>query len=283
MPALTRREARDVLRRDKLSLLTSVQEYERFGTGDNVVGDPASSHPDPDNAQINSQLDLAADFLNRKCRIGHVQDVEIEVAAQTADGPLAISLRNVGVGQGGLTPGDINQVKRVYFEESDGTTYRILPRGREEFDQGTAFDHEFAIEFMSRSVGRTRWFWIEGYTLYLLPAPDTAVTLHLIAGTGLLFVADAASLESLPNDYHDVLWNCAAWFLARNLPGDTEMLALAQQYGQMTQDGIGDILQWKRDVSTQQEDTLTPMTDRRTLRRASRSRGNENIGFIPEL
>jgi hypothetical protein len=271
MPALTRAEARDVIRRDKLKKLTSVEEWEIFGMGNNRVGDPASSHPTPTNVQLNSQLRLAVGWVNRKCRLGHLQDVEVSVAAQTEDGPLAIDLRVAGVNTQNLAPGDITQIKWAYFDEGDGTTYRVLPRGRE------TFDIEGGLQFQQRPVSRSRWFWIEGYTLYLLPGPDTAGTLHLVAGTGILtFRDDADSLANLPTEYHDVVWDTAAWMIARNEPNDVEMLAVAQILQPLVMDGIKDILEWKRDISAQQEGGMTPMSDRRFSRRSGRGRVGTN-------
>lgn len=80
-------------------------------------------------------------------------------------------------------------------------------------------------------------------------------------------MGDAASLEVLPNDYHDILWTATAWFLARNSPEDAEMLTLAQQLQALTQDGIQDILRWKRDVNAQEEVGMVPDSDRVTPRR----------------
>jgi hypothetical protein len=261
MPALTRAEARDVIRR-KLKKLTSRQEYTLMGTGDNRVGDPASTHPFPDNDEINGELDLATDYINRKCRLGHAQDVTVGVSAQTADGPLAIPLRSVGL-DNGLNLGDVNLVKRAYYD--DGTTvFRLNPFSRE------THDARRTIEIQNRDVGTPTEIWIEAYTLFIYPSPSTAGTLHLIAGTGIAFVGDAASLEVLPTDYHDCLWTCAAWFLARNDPNDAEMIVLSQQYAQLTADGAADILQWKRDVNAQQEEIVVPESDRVTSRRANR-------------
>lgn len=269
----TKADARDIIRRDKLSLLTSVEEFTFYGSGTNTPGDPSSTHPTPTNIQINSQIDMALSFINRRCELGEAFDVEVEVEAQTTDGPLAIPLRTVGSGAG-LSPGMINTIERVYWEES-GTTRRLLPRSRQDFDTGYWTQWQ---EQSPSTVGDDYggWFWIEGYTLYLLPAPSSAGTLHLLAGTGIAFAGEAASLECLPNDFHDIVWNCAAWFVARNQPINVEMQTLAAQYQMAVvgrdgkSGGIGEILEWKRGISAQEPETAGIQPARAYARRRGR-------------
>lgn len=247
MSALTRAEARDVVRH-QLTKLTSRDEFRVFGTGEDKAGEPASTHPEPSNDLLNEQGNLAVQYLNRKCKLGHIQDVEIVVAAVTADGPYAIPLLTAGVGSNRLTLGDITHIKRVTWDDGISPVLRLTPRNRE------AWDSEGWSNYTDTAPGLTRSLWIEGYTLYLWPAPDAGGTVHIMAGTGILtYLSDADRLEDLPTDYHKVLYDLWTAMVAGTFQNDVEMLAAEMKYQKKAEEGFADILEWKRDASAQED------------------------------
>lgn len=260
MPTITKNQARDIIRRDKLKKLTSQMEYEFFGTGTNTVGDAASHTPSPTNEEINSQLDMALSYLNRKCHLGFTSDKTIAVTAQTANGAYGISLRSIG---------DITDVHRVFWEDGSNNTRRLLPKSRQSFDTGYAYEWQ-QYQPVSLDGFIYGYFWIEGETLFMLPSPSTAGTLHLLVGTGIAFVGDLAVLDVLPDDYHDIVWTTAAALVAENSPSDAELAMRAAILRRQSDDGIRDILEHKRDVSTEEPEAVTVRPSRLQPYRSTR-------------
>lgn len=255
MSAATKAEARDIIRRDKLKKLTARQEYAYFQSGTNRLGDPATMYPTPDNEEIDSQMKLALAHINRECRLGFANDITYAVAAQTAGGPLRIPLSAIPDANGEL--GEISRIYRLYFEDGTGATMRLLPTSRSELDAGGGVYNWQEQSPAAPSALLASSYWIEGGYLNILPAPSSAGTLHFLAGTGLALVGDLAILEAIPSDYHDIVWNCTAWFLARNVPKDAEMMMIAAAMEKETERGVAQILELKRDASAEEENALT--------------------------
>ena len=272
MNLYTRAEARDLIRHF-LNKRTSVDEN---GETVGVVGNPASSHPWPSNTQLNEQMAEAIKHVNRKCSLGHVQDLSVSLAATTANGPQPLSLMTLQAIEG-LGVGNLNTVKRVWWD--DGTqTRRLWPLNRPEFDRAESVhawgDEEFfrrgtasapLSEWQSASPGVPEWFWLEGPNLYLYPGAASAGTLHLMCGTGgaaLGFRCDADTIGVLPDDYHSAVWNLAAAYLAMTQVDDAEMLQVKTDRFALAQDNLNDILDWKRERNKGAQRTLAVRSNR---------------------
>lgn len=213
----TRRQFRDSFRRDMGLPIAS----DRGGK----EGDPASTHPRPSNGEINQALE---DALSEYCVETGFQiatAVTESVEAQTDDGPYAFALRNLGTTSetGGLRGGDTNAVRRVVWD--DGTAKTTLrPMRREEMERDNR-------NLSEEPVGTPRNWWVEGYTLNIWPAPQTAGTLRLIVESGVIgFDDDGDVIESLPEDHQVGVRYLAVSLYAESKPSDPEMLALAAAF-----------------------------------------------------
>lgn len=252
--ALNRAGARDLIRH-QLQKLTSKDEFAQWGTGINVAGQAASQYPWPPNTIIDEQLDLAIHYVNETCGIGHVQDISIDVASTTLNGAQSIDLRTL------LPTGNITSVKRCYIATSNYTT-RLWPKDRLELDRDSLNSFEtfypFALgqiggwnngnDWVNVVAGTPQWFWIEGYTLYILPGSSTAFTLHIMAGTGILkFIIDTDIIEQLPVGLHKAFWDIATSYVAGTQAKNKEMSEQEQKYMSKGQMGIKDIFRWKEE------------------------------------
>lgn len=265
MDSLTRAEMRERVRHN-LSKRTARDE-----NANNNVGDPASTHPHPSNSFLNEKIDEALRTINAECRLGHVQDIEVSVAATTSDGAQRVKLRTVtGETPEGLRTGfgDINVVKRAYLEV--GTSlYPLTPIDREEYDRSRR-------RWEEEDAGTPRHYWLEGTDLYLLPGTDSAATLHLMVGTGVIgFSGDADTLLQLPNDYHPVIVDLATQLVAESQQLDTEMASFAALYhakvwgagNSQDRGGIERIRQWKRGQTAELQASLHVRTGRYSVGR----------------
>ena len=259
MEALTRKHFRERIRHNlgKRTLRDNDPNAE--------LGEPAATHPHPTNVFLNEKIDEALRFLNSECDLGFVDDVEVSVSASTADGAQRILLHNVAptlysteVGDAG----DIHTVKRAYLEVGD-TLYPLIPVDREEYDRSR---RQWEIE----DAGTPRYLWREGNALYLLPGTNTAGTLHITAGTGIIgFRTDADTLLQLPNDFHSVAVDAATWHTAMSEPNNVEMQTQAGLYrlkvwgdGRGDIGGIGRIRRWKRGQTGEMQAGLYVRTGR---------------------
>lgn len=240
--ALTRAQFRDAIRHN-LNKRTALDDDPVNGK----AGEPSSRFPWPDNRLINQKLDEAISFLSRKARFSEVTGIEVSVALGT-ETPQTVSLRTVGLDQG-LQLGQINEVRRVYWDDGSTKT-RLIPVAREELDR------EWRA-FQSEDVGVPRCFSIEGYTLSLYPGSDAAGTLVLIVGAGIVgFMTDADTIEQLPVDYHTVPQHLATGMLAALQTEDVEMQDAAKTFMAMGLDGVADVKRHLARQNVQQQRNL---------------------------
>lgn len=213
----TRRQFRDDFRTD-LGLPIALDKG-------GASGDPAATHPRPSNRVIDKMLDEALSEFCVECGFQVATTVTESVDAQTADGPYAVSLSEIGTTSdtGGLRAGDINEVRRVLWD--DGSTQTVLtPKRREELERD-------GRNLSDEPAGVPRHWWIEGYTLNIWPSPEEAGTLRLIVGSGVVgFLSDGDVIESLPRDHQVGVRYLAVALYAESKPNDPEMLALASVF-----------------------------------------------------
>lgn len=235
--ARTRAQMRDDIRRN---LNKEVAKDRNPSAAD---GDPSTVDPAPTNAQLDKALREAISFISVETGFSEANPVEVEVAAQTADGAYAINLRSLSV--------PVNEVRRVSWDNGS-TRERLKPLQRDELDNTRR-------QWENDTVGVPQWFWIEGYKLYLLPSPSSAGTLSIIAGTGIIgFETDNDVIEQLPNDYHPTASDCATWFYADTQQNDSEMAGYAKTFSAKALRGIQNILKFRQKVNKQHQGTFAP-------------------------
>lgn len=259
MEALTRRHFRERIRH-LLGKRTA-----RDNDASAPLGDAASTHPHPTNALLNEHIDSALRLLNAECDLGFVDNIEISVEATTEDGAQRVSLRGAQASLYDAYPGnsgDIHSVKRAYLE-IDSTLYPLRAADRAEYGRSRR-------QWETESAGVPRLYWIEGSDLYLLPGTDTDATLHLTAGTGIIgFTTDDDTLLQLPNDFHVVPIDLAAYLVAQSEPANVEMQTLTgmlrlKLWGDGREDlgGIGRIHRYKRTQAGELQASLYVRTGR---------------------
>jgi hypothetical protein len=261
MEAITRAELRERVRHS-LNKRTA-----RDASASGVLGDPAGTHPWPSNSFLNEKSDEALRLLNSECNLGHVQDIEVSVAATTEDGVQRVKLRTLTAetpdGQR-LDFGDVHTVKRAYWEDSGGNLTPLTPLDREEYDRTRR-------QWETEDATTPRFYWQEGYDFYLLSGTDTTGTLHIMAGTGIFgWYTDTDTIWQLPNDYHSVAVDLTTQLVAESQQEDAEMMRYAVLYrarvwgvaGTADVGGIGRIKRWKRGQSAELQSSLYIRTGR---------------------
>lgn len=226
----TRAAFRDIIRRN-------IQIPPPLDTNQGAEGDCPSAFPSPSNADLNQAINEAIANLNIACDLGRVLDVEVSVAAQTANGPFYIDLRTV-TAPGRDANGWINTVERASWTTDDTNFTRLFPVSRREKDRnGRMWEND--------APGTPNEYWIEGYNLALWTAPGTAGTLHLIAGTELFPLStDGATLTEIAAQFQVVVSNYATMLVAVKRPQDAEMQAIAGNFGAMAKDGMQALKVW---------------------------------------
>lgn len=215
MPTLTYtlREAREQVRRSRLGILTPlVARIE-----DALPGD------EPDWAQqpSNEVLDDACRDAVRRINLAsgseqNVQTISLAVDAQTADGPYTVNLSDLSV-----RAGMINNLRDAWWQDASGNYYPLTSRtwaqwGRDGSTPGV----------MDMDAATPTRYLLQGQTLTLWPAPDTAGTLTLRCGVGLLPpLTDISVFAGLPDDCWADLLDLIAVGAARANIDDTAMQA----------------------------------------------------------
>jgi|GEM_PF-2908481 len=242
--ALTRARMRDAIRRN----LNKEIAKDRIPSAPD--GEPSSVDPLPSNALINLKLDEAISFIVRKTGFTESNPVTVSIAAQTANGAFVVNLARLSV--------SVNEIRRVSW--FDGSTYqRLRPVSRDEYSKNYG-------DWENDSVGTPSQFWIDGYKLYLLASPQSAGSLSIIAGTGVIgFETDNDVIEQLPQDYHSIVLDCATWLIADTQQNDSEMAGYVRAFQSKTFDGIADIIKFKRQVNRELQATF-PARRRRVYR-----------------
>lgn len=237
--AQTRAMMRDVIRHNLNK--TTARDY----TPTAAYGDPSSVCPEPSNATLNEKLREAVSMLIRKTGFAEINPVDVDIDAQTENGTYSINLRNL--------PVPINQIRRASWNNGD-TYRRLTATQRDEFDNNRQ-------QWENETPSEPRYYWQEGYTLYLLPAPSEAGTLRLIAGTGSVeFETDANTVEQLLNDEQPIVTYLATALYAMTQHSDNEMKDAAKTFLALGQDGINDILKRKQATPKQHQGQFTPRT-----------------------
>lgn len=247
---LTRAQMRDAIRRD-------LQILPPFDQGTGIEGEQPSYARFPSNAVINQKLNEALAYLSAKVGYSVNTDYEIEVDVTTENGAQGFSLSDPRDGMGIATVDDVRQV----LWDDGTTTYLLQPRNYHEMDRA-------GWQWQNESPGVPRWYWIEGYTLYILPGSGTAGTLRCIIGDGMTtYTNDASTIQGLPVTYHTGVQYIADMLIAASQPQDAEMRNFYAMYKPMAAEWVEQIGQWYNTASIMEQATLGFESNRMAIRR----------------
>jgi hypothetical protein len=241
MPLRNRAQFRDSIRR----MLNQVPPADS-GTG--APGDEPPQNAWPNNFQVNQAIDQAVDFLVQETEFATALSVAIPVPVWTAAGPQTFSLETAGI-TAGILAGDLTEIRRLYFVDAGGNSQLLIPRSFYEMDRD---GRNWQID----PAGAPRFYFAEGYTLYLLPGSNQGGTLYLMAGSGLLgFVLDTDIINGLPELYQSTIDYQAVCFLCASRPQSAEAMALLKAWQPFATEGIAKIREWdeQRVVLTEQQ------------------------------
>lgn len=239
----TRQEFRDSIRR-KLGIIPPIDVV---GTAA-LPGDQPTNYPYPTNMQINDALLGAVSDINRECQF-HVQQYTVPVPPFPAGsrGPFQLDLSNLNPNTFGVlvSPvGHVNDVLRVLWVPTGGIQQLLTPSNRDYLDRAGIGDYYSDVA----SVPKT-WY-VEQYSLYLLPAPVVAGTLVLTLGTGIVGLdCEDSVIDQVPIDFQDVFEYQAIVRLAKTQTLDVEAQERASMFGADAVLGMHQLKAWREGVS----------------------------------
>lgn len=258
MDLLTRGEMRDAVRRH-LSIVPPIDDPEAFP--DAKPGDAPDYAPRPTNPDIDMRIGNKVSDLNLASGSNfRTAIVSVPVAAQTANGPIRISLE--GQNFDGATEFQINQVRDAWWQANDTGAVRIM----------TAW----SLDTLSRELYRYQSYppgipyryAIEGYAIWLVPAPAADGLLFMRTGMGIFPpLNDLDTLHDLPADCASAFVDIVAADCAMSMVDDATMQVLAQTLVPQAQQSEKRILMTLARMSGKLDDHMTIASYRRRMRR----------------
>jgi len=207
-----------------------------------LVGQPFANQPHPSNQLINMCVQRAVSEVNRKVRWGS-SVLTTAITLQTANGPLAVPLTQFQT-QGGP---QINIVRRAWWNDSVNNSVLLYPRSIDAIERDR-------IDWMDQAPGIPNLYWVEGYTLYLWPAPNLDGTLGVRAGMGLLApLSDVDTVKECPADYLPVFEDIVMAEVCAAQPDDSVAQAKLAFFGPKADRGKIEIASLFNDLSAQQQ------------------------------
>lgn len=216
MRLMTRASFRDAIRRDMGLPIAS----DRGGP----IGDPAPTHPRPNNALINQKLSDAVEKFNLAGAFSVAQAVAAPLPATLSNGPVGVPLWTLGASVD-LPQGAVTEVRRASWDAGSGAQLlRLAPASREALDR-----QRREVDNLPPAI--PTHFYIEGNVLYVSPPPAAAGTLWLRIGTGVVdFDDDNDILEGLPAVLQVGIEYLAVTLIGLSQPTDPEMQTIAAVY-----------------------------------------------------
>lgn len=220
------------------------------------VGDEPPWQPDPDNYTLRSAIKSAASLVNRETKLADAGSIRsLPVAGQSITGPLRV---NLGTMQG-LRDRSLNSIRRAWW--NDGTTStRLDPVLLDTLDlRGDAY--------LQDATGTPFRFAIEGYTLYLDPAPASAGNFQFMASCGVLAPqSDSDGFDQIPTDYDPCVLYIALVEYSKMNSANSEMQQRAANFAPDAKEGLEKLGEWFRGGSNEQVVNAV-MFDARPFRR----------------
>lgn len=212
--SLTRAQFRDVVRRN-LGIRPPVDD------GIGFAGDEPSGQASPKNAEIDATLEEAIAYLNTEAGFRATEfSYPIAAVSATYVGPLAQYM-----GSNTQPPNLLTDVRRATWYNGTVTTV-LTPTSQVEQDR-------LQTNYLQQGPSTPTQYWIQSYTVYLLPAPAAAGTLSLYGGTAIYgFTGDNGTIDQLPVEMQYAVSDCATWLLLRRRAAIPEYAQMLGQYVQ---------------------------------------------------
>ena len=206
----TRRLLRDKIRR-KLGRVPAID------AGIGPSGDPGPNDSKMSNQLLNDCIEETISDLNVLCGIsGPTGPITKHVLPQTANGPLTIDLSR------DFSPRDsqINAINRVWWSVG-GVNTVLTPTHYRWLDANM-------VDFYSIPPSIPNQYWVEGYNLWILPAPMLEGDINCFADSALHSpLTDDDTIAQLPGDLNWVVVDGAALRVCGTQPYDRVMAANA--------------------------------------------------------
>jgi len=218
--------------------------------------------PDPSNYKIKSAIRNACSTVNRQINLTDAGSIrQVPIAGQTATGPYILDLAAVP----GFTDRSINSIRRAWWFDGTETHQRLIPTILSSLDR-------IESQYIGEAASSARRFAIEGYKLYILPAPSSDGYLEFMAGCGILAPDDDTDgFDQIPTDYDPSVLYIALIELAKMLPNDVEMRSRAEAFAPDATAALERLAAWFNGGSN---DEVAPdlIFDARMMRRWGRRR-----------
>lgn len=202
------------------------------------AGEESPLSPEPNNWVLRNYIKNACAIVNQHVGLSGSSQLVTTPQISAVDtaswtGPYSIDLSSMQ----GAPSRSVISIRRGFW--SDGTTsQRMTPVILSDQDNRWS-------PYMSNAAGTPNQFAIEGYTLFLLPAPASAGYFQFMATTGLLAPDnDLDSFEGIPESYDPCILYIALVEYGKSLPLDAEMSARAQAFTPDAAAGLERLAAW---------------------------------------
>lgn len=221
---------RDWLRR-QLGLIPSID----LRLADARVGDGIPSQPYPSNELLNQAIENACHRINRETGLADLGgNISVDIPAQTQSGPYILSLNEL---TNRLPEQSITEVRRAWWKSGDNLR-GLQPKNPQELMREMP-------HFQQYGPSHPLYYGVEGYRLYLFPAPVSMGVLVIACGSALFAPqTDMDNFDFIPLDlYPAVLYN-ALVDLGKIMVDDIEMRDRASAFAKDAEEGLDAILRW---------------------------------------
>lgn len=242
---LTRPEMRDAVRRT-LQIVPPIDA----GVPGAVPGQQPTNAPWPSNEDINQALQQAISDINRETGF-HVSQVSVPVngVLSSALGPLQLSMETLN-NSTSLSIGNINEIRRCLWLDSQSNSVPILlnPTNRYALDRSNN-----SVYYQIPPAFPMQWF-VEGYTLNILPSPTDDGTLLLVVGSGVIGLqGESDPIDQLPTDYQWVVQYQCVVRLSKMQVLDTEGQARAAMFIPDAERGMKELKSYNENLGGPQQ------------------------------
>ena len=233
-----------------------------------MPGDAPDYAPVPTNPTIEQFIQNAVSDINLDAGSGFETNIlSRDVEAQTENGPLRIPLSGEGFTINGqvaetLDGFSINRVRDAWWIMEDGGATRLMWAR----DLDTLARDRY--RYMSYPPGTPFRYAIEGYAIWLIPAPAAAGTLQIRAGLGILPpLTNSDTLNGMPADCASSFVDIVAFEIADAMPDNPEMQAKVARLAPKAERSRQRILLTMHRMPGLLDDHMTVQTYRRGFRK----------------
>lgn len=204
-----------------------------------------TNSPYPTNAQLTDAFNDAIADINRTCHY-HVVTIYVPVdgVASSELGPFGMHLSDMAPNTSGqpnlyAPQGFLNDIRRVTWIPDGGVPVIVEAKYRDNLDRSGTFD------YWSMPPSTPRYWYVEGYTVYFMPAQAQAGSYHFTINDGIAgFTCDTSTLDQIPFEYQNIFEDRAIFRLSITQTMDVEAQARAGYYGPMSERGMQQFREW---------------------------------------